>query len=93
MSARVSHGKVQETQSKLSDVFMENYHNHISLLHIYAIQLLMLFVSKCLNCCICQDAIKSLSKEGRRLLLSLESSGKEDDAQWDVRMDWETVQR
>uniref|UniRef100_A0A3Q3VLJ6 Uncharacterized protein n=1 Tax=Mola mola TaxID=94237 RepID=A0A3Q3VLJ6_MOLML len=39
-----------------------------------------------------QDAIKSLSKEGRRLLLSLESSGKEDDAQWDVRMDWETVQ-
>uniref|UniRef100_A0A3Q3VU59 Uncharacterized protein n=1 Tax=Mola mola TaxID=94237 RepID=A0A3Q3VU59_MOLML len=39
-----------------------------------------------------KDAIKSLSKEGRRLLLSLESSGKEDDAQWDVRMDWETVQ-
>uniref|UniRef100_A0A3Q4AE34 Uncharacterized protein n=1 Tax=Mola mola TaxID=94237 RepID=A0A3Q4AE34_MOLML len=37
--------------------------------------------------------LKSLSKEGRRLLLSLESSGKEDDAQWDVRMDWETVQR
>lgn len=40
-----------------------------------------------------QDAIKSVSKEGRHLLLSLEISGMEDEAQWDVRMDWETVQR
>lgn len=40
-----------------------------------------------------KDAIKSVSKEGHHLLLSLETSGKEDDAQWDVRMDWETVQR
>lgn len=35
----------------------------------------------------------SVSKEGRHLLLSLEISGKEDESQWDVRMDWETVQR
>lgn len=34
-----------------------------------------------------------MSKEGHHLLLSLETSGKEEDAQWDVRMDWETVQR
>lgn len=40
-----------------------------------------------------QDAITSVSKEGRHLLLSLEISGKEDESQWDVRMDWETVQR
>ncbi|XP_075902851.1 proto-oncogene DBL [Nelusetta ayraudi] len=40
-----------------------------------------------------KDAIKSVSKEGRHLLLSLEISGMEDEAQWDVRMDWETVQR
>lgn len=40
-----------------------------------------------------KDAIKSVSKEGHHLLLSLETSGKEDDVQWDVRMDWETVQR
>lgn len=42
---------------------------------------------------LCQDAITSVSKEGRHLLLSLEISGKEDESQWDVRMDWETVQR
>uniref|UniRef100_A0A8D0DCC3 MCF.2 cell line derived transforming sequence n=1 Tax=Sander lucioperca TaxID=283035 RepID=A0A8D0DCC3_SANLU len=40
-----------------------------------------------------KDAIRSVSKEGRHLLASLESSGKEDDSQWDVRLDWETVQR
>ncbi|TKS72219.1 Proto-oncogene DBL [Collichthys lucidus] len=40
-----------------------------------------------------KDAIRSVSKEGRHLLLSLETSGKEDDSQWDVRLDWETVQR
>lgn len=34
-----------------------------------------------------------MSKEGRHLLLSLEISGVDDEAQWDVRMDWETVQR
>lgn len=40
-----------------------------------------------------QDAIRSVSKEGRHLLSSLEASGKEDDSQWDVKLDWETVQR
>ncbi|XP_027141618.1 proto-oncogene DBL isoform X1 [Larimichthys crocea] len=40
-----------------------------------------------------KDAIRSVSKEGRHLLLSLETSGKEGDSQWDVRLDWETVQR
>lgn len=40
-----------------------------------------------------KDAIISVSKDGHHLLLSLETSGKEEDAQWDVRMDWETVQR
>ncbi|XP_034058770.1 proto-oncogene DBL isoform X1 [Gymnodraco acuticeps] len=40
-----------------------------------------------------KDAIRSVSKEGRHLLASLETSGKEDDSQWDVKMDWETVQR
>lgn len=40
-----------------------------------------------------QDAIRSVSKEGRHLLCSLETSAKEDDSQWDVKLDWETVQR
>ncbi|XP_040029495.2 proto-oncogene DBL isoform X1 [Gasterosteus aculeatus] len=40
-----------------------------------------------------KDAIRSVSKEGRHLLASLETSGKEGDSQWDVRLDWETVQR
>uniref|UniRef100_A0A8C3AU38 MCF.2 cell line derived transforming sequence n=1 Tax=Cyclopterus lumpus TaxID=8103 RepID=A0A8C3AU38_CYCLU len=40
-----------------------------------------------------KDAIRSVSKEGRHLLASLATSGKEDDSQWDVRLDWETVQR
>ncbi|XP_008302623.1 proto-oncogene DBL [Stegastes partitus] len=40
-----------------------------------------------------KDAIRSVSKEGRHLLSSLETTGKEDDSQWDVRLDWETVQR
>ncbi|XP_056239333.1 proto-oncogene DBL isoform X3 [Seriola aureovittata] len=40
-----------------------------------------------------KDAIRSVSKEGRHLLSSLETSGKEDDSQWDVKLDWETVQR
>ncbi|XP_044060416.1 proto-oncogene DBL isoform X2 [Siniperca chuatsi] len=40
-----------------------------------------------------KDAIRSVSKEGRHLLASLETSGKDDDSQWDVRLDWETVQR
>uniref|UniRef100_A0A3B5A0C5 MCF.2 cell line derived transforming sequence n=1 Tax=Stegastes partitus TaxID=144197 RepID=A0A3B5A0C5_9TELE len=39
-----------------------------------------------------KDAIRSVSKEGRHLLSSLETTGKEDDSQWDVRLDWETVQ-
>lgn len=34
-----------------------------------------------------------MSKEGRHLLASLENSGKEDDSQWDVKLDLETVQR
>lgn len=34
-----------------------------------------------------------MSKEGRHLLSSLATSGKEDDSQWDVKLDWETVQR
>uniref|UniRef100_A0A8D3BKV6 MCF.2 cell line derived transforming sequence n=1 Tax=Scophthalmus maximus TaxID=52904 RepID=A0A8D3BKV6_SCOMX len=40
-----------------------------------------------------KDAIRSVSKEGRHLLSSLETSGKEDDSEWDVKLDWETVQR
>uniref|UniRef100_A0A7N8YIA5 MCF.2 cell line derived transforming sequence a n=1 Tax=Mastacembelus armatus TaxID=205130 RepID=A0A7N8YIA5_9TELE len=40
-----------------------------------------------------KDAIRSVSKEGHQLLSSLETSGKEDDSQWDVKLDWETVQR
>uniref|UniRef100_A0A4W6EFX7 MCF.2 cell line derived transforming sequence n=1 Tax=Lates calcarifer TaxID=8187 RepID=A0A4W6EFX7_LATCA len=40
-----------------------------------------------------KDAIRSVSKEGRHLLSSLETSEKEDDSQWDVKLDWETVQR
>lgn len=40
-----------------------------------------------------KDAIRSVSKEGRHLLASLESSGKDDDSHWDVKMDWDTVQR
>uniref|UniRef100_A0A665WRE4 MCF.2 cell line derived transforming sequence a n=1 Tax=Echeneis naucrates TaxID=173247 RepID=A0A665WRE4_ECHNA len=40
-----------------------------------------------------KDAIRSVSKEGRHLLSSLETSGKVDDSQWDVKLDWETVQR
>ncbi|XP_041845858.1 proto-oncogene DBL isoform X4 [Melanotaenia boesemani] len=40
-----------------------------------------------------KDAIRSVSKEGRHLLSSLETTGKEDDSQWDVKLDWETVQR
>ncbi|XP_034453197.1 proto-oncogene DBL isoform X1 [Hippoglossus hippoglossus] len=39
-----------------------------------------------------KDAIRSVSKEGRHLLSSLEASGREDDSQWDVKLDWETVQ-
>ncbi|KAM4585965.1 proto-oncogene DBL [Fundulus diaphanus] len=40
-----------------------------------------------------KDAIRSVSKEGRHLLSNLEISGKDDDSQWDVKLDWETVQR
>ncbi|XP_076005159.1 proto-oncogene DBL [Genypterus blacodes] len=40
-----------------------------------------------------KDAIRSVSKEGRHLLSSLEASGKEEDSQWDVKLDWDTVQR
>ncbi|KAM7417436.1 hypothetical protein PAMA_017200 [Pampus argenteus] len=40
-----------------------------------------------------KDAIRSVSKEGRHLLASLETSRKEDDSHWDVRLDLETVQR
>uniref|UniRef100_A0A1A8PQ43 MCF.2 cell line derived transforming sequence a n=2 Tax=Nothobranchius TaxID=28779 RepID=A0A1A8PQ43_9TELE len=40
-----------------------------------------------------KDAIRSVSKEGRHLLSNLETTGKEDDSQWDVKLDWETVQR
>ncbi|KAM9740392.1 proto-oncogene DBL isoform 3-T3 [Menidia menidia] len=40
-----------------------------------------------------KDAIRSVSKEGRHLLSSLETSEKEDVSQWDVKLDWETVQR
>uniref|UniRef100_A0A3B4G4A6 MCF.2 cell line derived transforming sequence n=1 Tax=Pundamilia nyererei TaxID=303518 RepID=A0A3B4G4A6_9CICH len=39
-----------------------------------------------------KDAIRSVSKEGRHLLSSLETTAKEDDSQWDVKLDWETVQ-
>uniref|UniRef100_A0A3P9MNZ1 MCF.2 cell line derived transforming sequence n=1 Tax=Oryzias latipes TaxID=8090 RepID=A0A3P9MNZ1_ORYLA len=40
-----------------------------------------------------KDAIRSVSKEGRNLLSSLETTGKQDDAQWDIKLDWETVER
>ncbi|XP_035619883.2 proto-oncogene DBL-like isoform X2 [Oncorhynchus keta] len=40
-----------------------------------------------------KEAIRSVSKEGRHLLASLEASGREEDSLWDVRLDWETVQR
>uniref|UniRef100_A0A096M8F7 MCF.2 cell line derived transforming sequence n=1 Tax=Poecilia formosa TaxID=48698 RepID=A0A096M8F7_POEFO len=40
-----------------------------------------------------KDAIRSVSKEGRHLLSNLETTGKDDDSQWDVKLDWETVQR
>ncbi|KAM6953713.1 proto-oncogene DBL [Aplochiton taeniatus] len=40
-----------------------------------------------------KDAIRSVSKEGLHILSSLEATGKEEDAHWDVRLDWETVQR
>uniref|UniRef100_A0A1A8EEH5 MCF.2 cell line derived transforming sequence a n=1 Tax=Nothobranchius kadleci TaxID=1051664 RepID=A0A1A8EEH5_NOTKA len=40
-----------------------------------------------------KDAIRSVSKEGCHLLSNLETTGKEDDSQWDVKLDWETVQR
>uniref|UniRef100_A0A3P8UXN2 MCF.2 cell line derived transforming sequence n=1 Tax=Cynoglossus semilaevis TaxID=244447 RepID=A0A3P8UXN2_CYNSE len=39
-----------------------------------------------------KEAIRSVSKEGHRLLSSLETSEKEDDCHWDVKLDWETVQ-
>ncbi|CAL8356346.1 unnamed protein product [Merluccius merluccius] len=40
-----------------------------------------------------KEAIRSVSKEGRHLLSILESSGNEEDGHWDVRLDWDTVQR
>ncbi|MED6289467.1 hypothetical protein CHARACLAT_003060 [Characodon lateralis] len=40
-----------------------------------------------------KDAIRSVSKEGRHLLSNLETTGKDDDLQWDVKLDWETVER
>lgn len=40
-----------------------------------------------------KDAIRSVSKEGRHLLSNLETTRKDDDSQWDVKLDWETVQR
>ncbi|XP_024139656.1 proto-oncogene DBL isoform X1 [Oryzias melastigma] len=40
-----------------------------------------------------KEAIRSVSKEGRNLLSSLETTGKQDDAQWDIKLDWETVER
>ncbi|XP_047210482.1 proto-oncogene DBL isoform X4 [Girardinichthys multiradiatus] len=39
-----------------------------------------------------KDAIRSVSKEGRHLLSNLETTGKDDDSQWDVKLDWETVE-
>uniref|UniRef100_A0A3Q2CNF6 MCF.2 cell line derived transforming sequence a n=1 Tax=Cyprinodon variegatus TaxID=28743 RepID=A0A3Q2CNF6_CYPVA len=39
-----------------------------------------------------KDAIRSVSKEGCHLLSNLETTGKDDDSQWDVKLDWETVQ-
>uniref|UniRef100_A0A3P8ZEI2 MCF.2 cell line derived transforming sequence a n=1 Tax=Esox lucius TaxID=8010 RepID=A0A3P8ZEI2_ESOLU len=38
-------------------------------------------------------AIRSVSKEGRHLLANLEASGREGDSLWEIRLDWETVQR
>ncbi|KAM8848830.1 proto-oncogene DBL isoform 1-T1 [Synchiropus picturatus] len=40
-----------------------------------------------------KEAIRSVSKEARHLLSSLERSDKVDDSHWDVKLDWETVQR
>ncbi|TSS60346.1 Guanine nucleotide exchange factor DBS [Bagarius yarrelli] len=42
-----------------------------------------------------KDAISSVMREGRYLLSSLETSGKEEtkDTHWDITQDWDTVQR
>ncbi|XP_062855893.1 proto-oncogene DBL [Trichomycterus rosablanca] len=42
-----------------------------------------------------KDAISSVMREGRYLLSSLEASGKEQnkDTHWDIKQDWDTVQR
>ncbi|XP_012989154.2 proto-oncogene DBL isoform X3 [Esox lucius] len=40
-----------------------------------------------------KEAIRSVSKEGRHLLANLEASGREGDSLWEIRLDWETVQR
>ncbi|XP_063046759.1 proto-oncogene DBL [Engraulis encrasicolus] len=42
-----------------------------------------------------KDAIRSVMREGRHLLSSLEASGKEEGSlvHWDIPQDWETVQR
>uniref|UniRef100_A0AAR2K285 MCF.2 cell line derived transforming sequence a n=1 Tax=Pygocentrus nattereri TaxID=42514 RepID=A0AAR2K285_PYGNA len=42
-----------------------------------------------------KDVIKSVMREGRHLLSSLEASGKEEDkdTHWDISQDWDTVQR
>ncbi|KAL0974141.1 hypothetical protein UPYG_G00216170 [Umbra pygmaea] len=40
-----------------------------------------------------KEAIRSVSKEGRHLLADLETSGREEDSLWEIRLDWETVQR
>lgn len=107
VSPRVSHWKVQETQSEVSNVFMQDAFilkmtTIIFFFYFFSALDQLIFIkyyfeccsfSKCLNCSVWQDAIKSVSKEGRHLLSSLEISGKEDESQWDVRMDWETVQR
>ena len=83
-SPGVSNRQVQETQGsrRWSDVF---YWSTVS----NTAHFIISFVSLSLW----QDAIRSVSKEGRHLLSSLEASGREDDSQWDVKLDWETVQR
>uniref|UniRef100_A0A8C5ATH1 MCF.2 cell line derived transforming sequence n=1 Tax=Gadus morhua TaxID=8049 RepID=A0A8C5ATH1_GADMO len=46
-----------------------------------------------IECLLKAHTDKSVSKEGRHLLSILESSGNEEDCHWDVRLDWDTVQR
>lgn len=93
-SPRVSHWQIQEAQSEVINVFTQDAFINITTINISFLQKDLVFNMVIFwTSSVRQDAIRSVSKEGRHLLLSLETSGKEDDSQWDVKLDWETVQR